>query len=117
LILRFGKVRFCSGFGEMWCGTAHPTLCYPDERLRRLRIKPFFAFKVVPVTFRSEKQLLMQLFSAYRPSIFLPNAVRVDEKVLRRRTSRSCTASYAPFQPVHRAPFFPSTVRRGSGST
>src|SRR5437773_10806851 len=74
-----------------------------DERLRRLRIKPFFAFKVVPVTFRSEKQLLMQLFSAYRPSILLPNAVRVDEKGSRRRTSRSWSASYAPFPPAHRA--------------
>src|SRR5258707_12197450 len=93
---------------------ARTTVFASDERLRRLRIKPFFAFKVVPVTFRSEKQLLMQLFSAYRPSILLPNAVQVDEKGLRRQTSRSLSASYAPFQPAHRAPCFPGRLRSGS---
>src|SRR5215208_6007342 len=111
LLAKIGKVRIVSrGSGEMrrvgcvlahhpMCGVLKHTLQQPqffasDRRLRRLRI---ILPKVVPVTFRSEKQLLMQLFSAYRPSILLPNAVRVDGKGLRRRTSRSCTASYAPF--------------------
>src|SRR3954468_6313935 len=105
----------CGWFGVARCGAASRTLqISPDERLRRFRnVLP----KVVPVTFRSEKQLLMQLFSAYRPSILLPNAFRVDEKGLRRRTSRSWSASYGPFPRAHRALWIPGPLRSGSRNT